>query len=226
MRDIDLRDDIDGQSPEETRRYLKTLYDSAYKTGFYKPINSYGAWMKLFKHFEPFIKYKQPFKKILEVGCGTGIGVSFANIMGHNAWGIDLADASFYWKSMDVGDRCFVANALNLPFKDDEFDFVFSTDMLEHIPEHDIMDTLKEMRRVGSSVYFYIVNTKQEMRPLSVMKNDEQINIYTHITRKTPGWWANKLSETKYYNIDFNITDTHVVFIATKNKEQQREWRK
>jgi ubiquinone/menaquinone biosynthesis C-methylase UbiE len=36
-----------------------------------------------------------------------------------------------------------------MPFKDGEFDFVFSLDMLEHIPKDKRLDAIREMVRVS-----------------------------------------------------------------------------
>jgi len=225
MLTLDLRDELEGKTPEETKKHLKLFYDSAYKSGTYKPINSYGAWMRLFKYFSPFVNNKKPFKKCLEVGCGIGLGVSFANMMGHDTWGMDLGNASFYWKQLDIGDKCVIADASYMPFKDNEFDFILCADVMEHIQQEEIINVFKEIRRVGSKFYFYIIHTSIEAQPLKLIRKNEEVKIYTHITQRSPGWWANKLTESDYGNIDFTIADNHVIFICSKNKEDYKEWR-
>jgi len=221
MIKIELNDEIKNKNPVQTREYLKDFYNTIYRTGRYRPINSYGAWLRLFKGYAPFIRKKKPFIKGIEIGCGIGLGVSFANALGHDVWGLDLADATNYWKLLEVNDKCLIASALNIPFKNDTFDFVFVPDVMEHIPKNDVLETLKEIKRIGSKQYFFIIHTTNETEPMSLQHEGEEVKIYSHITREGAGWWGKKIKEAGYGKIDFTIADKHVVFICTKHKGDQ-----
>jgi len=105
---------------------------------------------------DPFISTYAQFdrwkgKRILEVGCGTGSElVRFART-GANVIGVDLS-----FKSADIAKArlCFCkcdgevcqADAESLPFKKNEFDFVYSWGVLHHTP--DISKAISEIHRV------------------------------------------------------------------------------
>lgn len=223
MMEIELLDELEDKSPKEVRAHLKEFYDHAYKSKAYKPINAFGAWQRLFKYFKPFMKKKKPFKRGIEIGCGTAIGVAFAEAMGLDVFGLELADASEYWKAFEIQHKIVIGNANDLPFGDGLFDFVFIPDVMEHIPSRDVPNVLKEINRIGSKYYFFIIHTGRENLPFEVLTNEEKVKIYTHITQRGSGWWGKKLTEANYGEIDFVIKDPHVLFICSKYKGC-RDW--
>lgn len=87
-------------------------------------------------------------KKILDLGCGKGRfcrkikDAGFPNIIGAEPSTklIEIAREN----NKDV--EFFQASATNLPFEDNEFDFLISIEVLEHIP--DTEGAIKEMKRV------------------------------------------------------------------------------
>lgn len=83
-------------------------------------------------------------KKGLDIGCGLG-GVDLLLIMEHGAsfvQGIDV-EAPLIDRATAAASRAELSSQLdfklvtpgNLPFRDDEFDFVFSKDSMIHIPD-------------------------------------------------------------------------------------------
>lgn len=96
---------------------------------------------------EPFIPEFADFasgrgKKVLEIGVGAG--VDFANWIkcGANATGVDLTEAAVKLTRQRLDGNniigtydLFVADAENLPFKDNEFDIVYSWGVLHHTPD-------------------------------------------------------------------------------------------
>lgn len=91
----------------------------------------------------------QPSDKLLEIGCAAGLmGVHLSKLCGRYA-GVDYnegAVASFKWRhpGLDVT----VANALELPFKDGEFDCTLLGSVLLCLDGHEALRAMKEMRRV------------------------------------------------------------------------------
>ncbi len=69
-------------------------------------------------------------KKLLEVGCGSGIGPVFLREKGFEAYGADP-----YFKSDIHSEYDFLISCegKNLPFKDNYFDLSFSLEVIEHI---------------------------------------------------------------------------------------------
>lgn len=90
----------------------------------------------------------QDFKsKILEVGCSGGLFIKELHDLGFvGAFGVDINnDAVRYGKERGI-DKIQTADGNHLPFLDGEFDFVVSSDVLEHIQFED--KALREWHRI------------------------------------------------------------------------------
>ena len=78
--------------------------------------------------------------KILDIGCGYSAN-KYATVV------CDLQDLSNFYK-----DKKFIKlNSNILPFKDDEFDFVISSHVMEHV--NNISFFIKELERISSKGY-------------------------------------------------------------------------
>lgn len=84
-------------------------------------------------------------KKTLEIGCGTGIILSKVSKFAKETWGIDLSSAMLQ-KARELGLNVKEANAVDIPFKDNEFDVTYSFKVLAHIPE--VVKAIDEIVRV------------------------------------------------------------------------------
>ena len=74
-------------------------------------------------------------RKVLDDGCGVGSVVDELNRAGMDAYGIDPGSRVSQWETSRVGDRLFRADGANLPFRDESFDAVVSSGVLEHLGE-------------------------------------------------------------------------------------------
>jgi ubiquinone/menaquinone biosynthesis C-methylase UbiE len=88
----------------------------------------------------------------LEIGCGEGVTVVALNLNGFDAYGIEPED-----KYVKNAQRILGANSIDkdkikkefseeLPFQEEEFDYVVSFQVLEHVG--DVFKTLQETERV------------------------------------------------------------------------------
>jgi 2-polyprenyl-3-methyl-5-hydroxy-6-metoxy-1,4-benzoquinol methylase len=86
-------------------------------------------------------------KTFLEVGCGLGYFSERALSMGAKVTGIDVG-SKLVKKTKDrvPGGRFLTASAAKLPFKNNTFDIVLCTEVIEHVEFQ--QKTLKEMFRV------------------------------------------------------------------------------
>lgn len=104
-------------------------------------------------------------EKVLDVGCGEGIFLArIAQTYGVDGTGVDISKKSITaaekWSSSRL--RFQVADAIELPFKDESFDYVLSFDTLEHIDRQE--EALSEMVRVlksNGSLLIYTINKNQ-----------------------------------------------------------------
>lgn len=88
-------------------------------------------------------------RPVLDVGCGDGVvaAILLSSRKGKFDWGIDLSSLEIK-KARKSGSykRSKVASVYKLPFKDNEFQTVFSNSVIEHIPDLNL--ALSEISRV------------------------------------------------------------------------------
>lgn len=94
------------------------------------------------------VEVAEPFargKRVLEVGCGTGLILQRVAAVASSAKGIDISPGMLA-KARERGLDVFEGVATKLPFDDGAFDLVYSFKVLAHVPE--IREALAEMSRV------------------------------------------------------------------------------
>ena len=97
------------------------------------------------KFAESSLKKYQP-NTILDLGCGSGIYFNLFKQYARDIDGIDVAEQSVVL-CKEKGYRVVkLADAVALPFPDESFDCVFTSEVLEHVEDHVMM--LKEINRV------------------------------------------------------------------------------
>jgi ubiquinone/menaquinone biosynthesis C-methylase UbiE len=84
-------------------------------------------------------------KRVLEVGCGTGLILERLAKHAEDAWGLDVSPGMLR-AARERGLQCVVGSATSLPFADASFDLVCSFKVLAHVP--DIEGALREITRV------------------------------------------------------------------------------
>ncbi len=99
-------------------------------------------------------EYLNPPKKakILEIGCGEGLTVAALNLNGFNAYGLE-PDEKYIKNAVKIlklnnikTDKIKKGFSENIPFKTEEFDYVVSFQVLEHVDN--VLKTFKETERV------------------------------------------------------------------------------
>lgn len=89
-------------------------------------------------------------KNILDIGGGTGIQLSFLHPENFRC-NVDFSKEAIDFgrkKHKDLIHLNLDVSKNKLPFSDKFFDFAFSVQVLEHIPEHDICFVLSEIYRI------------------------------------------------------------------------------
>lgn len=129
------------------------------------------------------------FKTVLDAGCGSGDVVRYLLEKGYEAKGVELSGDVLKNFSSDLLKKGIVqkGSLTSLPFKDNSFDVIFSSEVLEHISEEDIPVVISEFYRVAKKVVFLTIS----LRPSS------SFNKY-HITLKDRSWWESKFEKAGF----------------------------
>lgn len=111
---------------------------------------------KNFKNEEDFLFneiIKSDKLKILEVGAGNGRIIGRLSNLKQTS-SIDInSELSNYVSSKYYNVETHVGEITNLPFKDNEFDLVYTHEVLQHIDPEDIEKACSELLRVGKEVW-------------------------------------------------------------------------
>jgi 2-polyprenyl-3-methyl-5-hydroxy-6-metoxy-1,4-benzoquinol methylase len=123
---------------------------------------------------------------VLDIGCGEGFLVGEFLKLGINAQGVDVSKIVIQRASKRFHDRFRHASVLNLPFENESYDTVVSTDCLEHLTPEDVTLALKELHRVSRRFLVLQVATVQD--------RDE----HWHLTVEERAWWEAKCFEAGF----------------------------
>jgi len=112
-------------------------------------------------------------ESLLDVGCGKGNFVEWANKQGISAVGLDFA--SGYGVMADI---------LDMPFEDKRFDVVTAFDVLEHIKRENLDIALGEMNRVARRFWLLSIG----YGPSSITTPDGRMALHEIATRDKEFW--------------------------------------
>lgn len=92
--------------------------------------------------------------RVLEVGCGIGIQLSFLQKMGFkHLVGLDVSSTAIEQaKILTKGIDFLTASTLDIPFKDSWFDLVFTSALLIHQNPRNLPKAIDEIVRVSNSL--------------------------------------------------------------------------
>ncbi len=152
-------------SNEELKKKTGKVYGKFWKTFTKKEnYNAKNYILERFKNFKSFNKNFFKKKKIIDVGCGGGRFSNGLRMLGaKSVIGVDYSDDGIYTakKNYKYKNLSFKKqNVLNLKFKKDTFDLVFSNGVLHHTS--DLNKGIKELHRIckpGGYIYLYLYGT-------------------------------------------------------------------
>ena len=151
-------------------------------------------------HVEKFLEVARPGRNrvLCDFGCGTGRGaLAIVARTDLSVVGVDFAANSLDRDVRDqLGERFrFLQHDLTTPL-DEQFDYGFCTDVLEHIPPQDVERVLTNIGLAARRVYFAISTVDDVMGVL--------VGEPLHLTVESPWWWHDKLT-----SLGFRIDWSH-----------------
>jgi SAM-dependent methyltransferase len=121
---------------------------------------------------------------ILEIGCGNGRNIKHVMRSGNPVFTIDISESAYNAnRQYDKTDNVFIVrcDGNKLPFRNGQFDLIFSDHVLRHIPDLD--ECLKEIERVADKenrIYFNLYSKENNF-------------IMTHIVEPIKKYYLNKI---------------------------------
>lgn len=138
----------------------------------YKLRSSRYHWQQVSRdlfNFNAFVisRYQQVIKlipkkknqRILDIGCGDGVLLSL--IKNARLYGVDLDQDSLDFAATKIKAKLVKASAEKLPFKNNLFDVVIATEIIEHLSKPELM--LKEIKRVLKPNGRVIISTPNQL---------------------------------------------------------------
>ena len=184
----------------ECLKYAK-LYASGYgSTGYQRHISEYVRWTA------------HPDYKILDMGCGRGIAVAYLLQEKWNVFGTDITLTGVKsGMSKTTFSKVFIEAPLwALPFKDDEFGYTFSTDVLEHIPPELVGSAIEEIYRVTSKETLHVIATRY---------SDTQKDL--HLTVRSIWWWRELFQQYNKKDIKCVVVDCDEFLMLHEQKAKE-----
>jgi SAM-dependent methyltransferase len=126
------------------------------------------------------------FQSALDVGCAEGFFMrTIRDRFGAEVWGVDISNASVEKLHRELGMQAAAAEATRLPFPDGSFDLVYSTEVIEHVLDPELM--LAEMRRVSRGTVLVstpVSQTDHDHEPDYELAEEGHVNNFDRATVK------------------------------------------
>jgi SAM-dependent methyltransferase len=184
----------------ENNQFDKDYYENGVKKG----ISGYENYKWIPTRSIPeaiTICEKIDFQSIIDFGCAKGFLVHALNLLGKEAIGVDISEYALQTALPQVKDKLFL---LNKPLSEMglKADLLIAKDVLEHIAEENIDNTLSEFFKVCNQALLVIPLGDNDTFRIREYEIDK-----THVTRKDEEWWINKIKKSgfklKYFNYHF-----------------------
>jgi len=206
-----------GQSRDLDRRVVRDFYDRQY----YK--NLRGQTVP--SHYRGLARRFRPWqgKRLLDVGCGSGLWLRAAADLGAVTSGVDISQVALdACKRVLPLAKFHCGPAENLPFTDGEFDFISCLGALEHFLEP--QKALSEMIRVAKPEALFLLlvpNSGFLTRRLGLFCGTQQVDMREDV-RSLGEWQA--LFESAGLVVRHRWRDLHVISPSWIFRERWFSW--
>jgi len=179
-----------------TEQSEKKLYEKLWKEGY---IPSQCA-MPLAVYISKTADKKW---QLLDIGCGDGSTVQTLRLMDYNCKGLDITNAGIKINNTTpiinkpLGKWFIESSITRTGLLDNIFDYTFSTDVLEHIPEDKVDDAISEIIRITKIKTFHVI----------ALFSDIRNGIELHKTIKPISWWQKRFEVLNNKGIEVCLVD-------------------
>lgn len=96
--------------------------------------------------------------KILEVGAQSGLDAEYLSDKGYQLTTVDYNQEAIYLLKQREGVKVVKADGLQLPFKDESFNLVYSQGLIEHFREPELNTIVEEQKRVAKKGGYVLID--------------------------------------------------------------------
>lgn len=176
---------------------MKNFYDQQYfeKRDFLSP--------HLAKTLE-YLMEKNNLKSVLDVGCGTGLLVSYLDKKGYRSIGCDNSESAVRSaRKINKKGTIISASATKLPFAKNSFDLVTAISLVEHLTKRETLLFIDEAKRILTTGGFIFIVTPNYASPFRIIQGKKWFAWQdpTHINFYTPQKLTKIITKKGFGNI-------------------------
>ena len=159
------------------------------------------------KFIEKVIQYSQN-KKVIEMGCGTGLMAGYLQKLGLDVTALDLSQKVIDYayeiaKQSNIIKPCKYeqGDILNLKYKANTFDVSYSNGVLEHFNDDEVVTILKQQMKISKYVIFGVPSTYFNMNE-KMLGNERSLTLreWSKLVEKAGGYIIEQTS-FHYYKL-------------------------
>ena len=167
-------------------------------------MNRYEVAKRLDIIFNKILNFDLKGKKFLDAGCGTGLFSAAAAKRGAIVTSLDVGSKLLEQVAKKCKSKRIIGNVAKMPFKDNSFDIVLATEIIEHTSNPE--KSIGELSRVTKPGGLVIITVPNKIWKLSIyIANIFKIRPY-HAFENWLWWWELRNFVTKNnMNIESNF---------------------
>lgn len=184
----------------------KELFYESFAEDFDGAMNMYDTKKRVHVIFNELLTESLQGKKLLDAGCGTGWFSQKAVERGAITYSMDLGDKLLAQVKKKCQSNLIKGSVLSIPFEDNFFDVVISSEVIEHTP--DPLKAISEFRRVLKPGGILVVTTPNRRWKFSLMianllnvRPYQGLENWVSIRELKMAFQKNDLSISNYYGI-------------------------
>jgi 2-polyprenyl-3-methyl-5-hydroxy-6-metoxy-1,4-benzoquinol methylase len=161
----------------------KIFFYERFADEFDSKVNMYDTLKRVDVVFNELLKQDLNGKRMLDAGCGTGWFSQAAVRRNARVVSLDLGSKLLAQVAKKCSSERMVGSVLKLPFADNSFDFVVSSEVVEHTP--DPIGCIREMFRVLNDGGILVLTTPNSFWYWSVWQVMKGIHLFPFVIKKT-----------------------------------------
>ena len=171
------------QNPQPTQHEINNIYDESY---FHYEFENHNAFFHLMElslndiNFNEITKKYNGSRKVLDIGCATGLLLNKLQNEGWDSHGVEICEASAQYARDNFNLNIYNKNLFECNFPDNHFEVIHFSHLIEHVPNP--KNFLKEVYRILQPNGYIIVTTPNvEGFFVKIFKSKWRSAIFQHL---------------------------------------------